>query len=140
MYMYIVLPICWPSGATCSYPYKGGGGIAPGVRGLIFPPASGIPGKKDLGNYMEWKGHKSYNTSCYIYKNIMLKKLVKLLVYQKNQKNFQAQNMFAKSDRGQNFLGHTAFISFSPLSPIREKNSFWLFTVFSYSDRHFNRI
>ena len=104
--MYIVLPMCCPSGAPCSYLYKGGGGLAPGGGGLIFPPASGEPGKKDLGNYMEWKGHKSYNTSCYIYKNIMLKKLVKLLVCQKNQKNFQAQNIFAKSDRGKNFIGH----------------------------------
>ena len=30
-----------------------GGEIAPGVRGLTFPPASGLPGEKDLGNYME---------------------------------------------------------------------------------------
>ena len=103
--MYIVLSMCCPSGATCSYLYKGGG-IAPGVRGFIFPPASRMPGKKDFGNYMEWQGHKSYNTSCYIYKTIMLKKLVKLLLCQKNQENFQANNIVAKSDRGKNFIGH----------------------------------
>ena len=27
--MYIVLPICWPLGATCNYLYKGGGGNCP---------------------------------------------------------------------------------------------------------------
>ena len=36
----------------------------------------------------------------------MLKKLVKLLVCQKTKKNFQAHNIFAKSDRGKNFIGH----------------------------------
>ena len=121
--MYIVLSMCCPSGATCSYLYKGGG-IAPGVRGLIFPPASRIPGKKDLGNYMEWQGHKSYNTSCYIYKNIMLKKLVKLLIYQKNQK-ILGTKCFAKSDHGTFYRTYPAYISFSPLSPIREKNTLY---------------
>ena len=33
--MYIVLSMCCPSGATCSYLYKGGG-ITPGMRGLIY--------------------------------------------------------------------------------------------------------
>ena len=36
----------------------------------------------------------------------MLKKLVKLLLCQKNQENFQANNIVAKSDRGKNFIGH----------------------------------
>ena len=70
---------------------------------------------------MEWKGHKSYNTSCYIYKNIMLKKTGKLLLCQKNQENFQASNIVAKSDRGKFYRTYPAYISFSPLSPIREK-------------------
>ena len=30
-----------------------GGEIASGVRGTTLPPASGLPQKKDLGNYME---------------------------------------------------------------------------------------
>ena len=55
---------------------------------------------------MEWQGHKSYNTSCYIYKTIMLKKTGKLLLCQKNQENFQANNFVAKSDRGKNCIGH----------------------------------
>ena len=37
---------------------------------------------------------------------MLKKKLVKLLVCQKNQENFQAHNIFAKSDRGKNFIGH----------------------------------
>ena len=74
---------------------------------------------------MEWQGHKSYNTSCYIYKTIMLKKTGKLLLCQKNQENFQANNFVAKSDRGKNFIGHIRLtFNFRPFVLLEKKNSF----------------
>ena len=53
----------------------------------------------------------------------MLKKLVKLLIYQKNQK-ILGTKCFAKSDHGTFYRTYPAYISFSPLSPIREKTLF----------------
>ena len=50
----------------------------------------------------------------------MLKKLVKLLIYQKTKK-ILGTKYFAKSDRGKFYRTYPAYISFSPLSPIREK-------------------
>ena len=54
----------------------------------------------------------------------MLKKLVKLLVCQKTKK-FSGTKYFAKSDRGKFYRTYPAYISFSPLSPIREKNTLY---------------
>ena len=52
----------------------------------------------------------------------MLKKLVKLLIYQKTKKIFfLGTKYFAKSDRGKFYRTYPAYISFSPLSPIREE-------------------
>ena len=104
--MYIVLSMCCPSGATCSYIYKGGVGIAPGVRGFIFPPASRMPGKKNFGNYMEWQGQKSYNTSCYIYKTIMLKKLVNCSYVRKTKKIFRQIILLPSLIVENFFIGH----------------------------------
>jgi len=50
-----------------------------------------MPGKKDFGNYMEWQGHKSYNTSCYIYKNIMLKKTGKTAIMSEKPRKFSGK-------------------------------------------------
>ena len=55
----------------------------------------------------------------------MLKKLVKLLLCQKNQENFQANNIVAKSDRGKNFIGHIRLtFDFRPCVLLEKKKSF----------------
>ena len=45
--------------------YTRGGKLLQGRRVLYFPGTPWMPGKKSR-DYMEWQGHKSYNTSRYI--------------------------------------------------------------------------
>ena len=55
----------------------------------------------------------------------MLKKLVKLLVYQKNQKIFRHKDILPNLIMEQFYRTYPAYIFISPLSPTRERNTLY---------------
>ena len=127
--MYEVLSRCYPSGATRSLIYRGGG-FTPGAKVIILPRNSPDARGKKNSRQTTWNGRVINHIIHHItYKTIMLKKLVNCYYIRKTKKIFrQIISFVAWSDPGKFYRIYTLLhLFFTALSLQRKKNYISLF-------------